>query len=331
MSDRQDRQSNAPSAPADELAAARFKFEKEVEDRKSQLEERKLKQARVDTWTRFIGTLAVGLLIAGGIQWYSIRSDNEAKLRAEANQKEQREREQSAQEAQVAIQLANAREKALSDLRAQMFNALLQNYFKQATEEERITILELIGLNFRDAVQIKPMFELLDAQLRTRAATPKNTQLGIALRRAARIVTRDQLNQIRQAKDGGVCRMTLKVGEAASPDCFPRLTIKLQKVDQLTIAVRTNSKDGVLLGEADWEAHGEDFIVTYFDMPMVDYKAVLSSSSERWRYSIVLYGTATAEKTADIAVALLPVSAVGAEYRYAFDELLEKYLRPTVR
>jgi len=313
------------------LAAARFEFEKEVEDRKSELEERKLKQARVDTWTRFIGTLAVGLLIAGGIQWYSIRSENDAKLRAEANQKEQREREQSAQEAQVAIQLANAREKALSDLRAQMFNALLQNYFKETTDEDRIAILELIGLNFRDAVQIKPMFELLDARLRARAATPGNTQLGTALRRAARIIVRDQLNQIQQAKDGGVCRMTLKVGEAASPACFPGLRIKMRKVDQFTIAVRTNSKDGVLLGKPDWEARGEDFVVTYFDMPMVDYKAVLSSSSERWRYSIVLYGTSVEEKTADIALALLPVSAVGAEYRYAFDELLEKYLRPTVR
>ena len=342
MRDQPERQSNGSPPSPDELAAARFEFDKEVEDRKIQLEERKLKQARVDTWTRLFGTLAVGLLIAGGVQWYSIRSESDAKLRAETNQKvqrereqsaqvAQREREQSAQEAQVAIQLTNAREKALSDLRAQMFNALLQNYFKQATEQERIAILELIGLNFRDAVQIKPMFELLDGQLRTGAATPENTQLRTALRRAARGVIRDQLNQIRQAKDGGVCRMTLKVGEAASPQCFPQLRIKLRKVDQLTIAVRTNSKDGVLLGETDWEARGDDFVATYFDMPMVDYTAVLSSSSERWRYSVVLFKTAAEKKTAEIAVALLPISAVGPEHRYAFDELLEKYLLPKFR
>jgi hypothetical protein len=37
---------------------------------------------------------------------------------------------------------------------------------------------------------------------------------------------RDQLNQIRQAKDGIVCRMKLKVGQTAGPDCFPPLTIR---------------------------------------------------------------------------------------------------------
>ena len=132
---------------------SRFEFDKQVEARQSQLEERKLKQAWIDTWTRFIGTLLVGVLITGGVQWYSVRSEKEAKTRAESAQKAQKDleeaaqraqkdREEATQRAQVAIQLANAREKALSDLRAQMFNTLLQNYFKQAREQEQVAILD---------------------------------------------------------------------------------------------------------------------------------------------------------------------------------------------
>jgi hypothetical protein len=331
MSDQLGPPSGEPALSPDKLAAARFEFDKQVEERQGQLEERKLRQARFDSWSRVVGTVIVGLLVTGGLQWYSIRSDYEAKTRADVAQKAQKEREESAQQAQVAIQLANAREKALSDLRAQMFNALLQNYFKKTTDQERIAILELIGLNFRDAVQIKPMFEVLDAEFRARAATSANLELRGALRRAARVIIRDQLNQIRQAKDGIVCRMKLKVGQTASPDCFPPLTIKVRKVDPFSVEVRTNSSDGTLVKTADLEAIGEDFVVTYFDMPMVDYKAVLSSSSARWRYSLVLDSVAAKEQAADIAVALLPVSAVDAQHRYAFDELLEKYLRPADR
>ena len=124
------------------------------------------------------------------------------------------------------------------------------------------------------------------------------------MRRAARVVIQDQLNQIRQAKDGVVCRMMLKVDEPASPDCFPRLRITLRKADQSSIEVRTNNKDGALLGEADLEA-GENFVVTYFDMPMVDYTAVLSSVY-RWRYSVVLYETVAGDNAADIAAGAAP-------------------------
>lgn len=303
----------------EELAADRLAFDKGVESRRSHLEESKLKQARVDTWTRFVGTIFVGILVTGGIQWYGIR-----------NQEADRERSESAQQAQVAIQLANAREKALSDLRAQMFNALLQNYFKQADERERIAILELIGLNFRDAVQIKPMFRLLDAELRARAHTRDRLELEQALHKAAKTIIEDQLNQIRQAREGAVCRVGLTLGPPVSPECFPKLKIQLLKVDRSSIVVRTNSIDGALLEGAELKG-GEEFTVNYFDMPMVDYTAVVSSSREPWRYSIVFYGAASEKKDAEIAVALLPVSAVGAQHRYAFDELLEKYLRPTIQ
>lgn len=61
-------------------------------------------------------------------------------------------------------------------------------------------------------------------------------------------------------------------------------------------------------------------------MPMVDYTTVRLSSPAPWRYSIVLHDVARDGKSAEIGVACLPVSPVGAERRYAFDELLEQFL-----
>ena len=293
--------------------AARFAFDKDLEGRKLDLEERKLKQARVDTWTRLVGTIVAGIIVTGAIQWYGISSDEAARKRA-----------QSAEQAQIAIQLTNAREKALSDLRAQMFNALLQNYFKQANDRERIAILELIALNFRDAVRIRPMLELLDTQLRKIRDPREQHKLRNDLRRAARSVIRDQLEQIRQAKDGGVSRLKLAVGQSASPECFPLLAIKLLKAaDDSAILVQTNSKDGNLLAKSEL---ADSFEVSYFDTPMVDYTTVRSASLNVWRFSIVLHEVAPDRKSAEIGVACLPVSPVGAERRYGFDELLERYL-----
>src|SRR5262245_16711357 len=113
MSDRPEQQSNQPAPLPEGLAAARFEFDKQVEARQSQLEERKLKQAWFDTWTRLITAILIGLLLTGGIQCYSAVAQKAQKDREEAAQKAQKEREEATQRAQVAIQLANAREKAL--------------------------------------------------------------------------------------------------------------------------------------------------------------------------------------------------------------------------
>lgn len=334
-----------------EAAAARFEFEKQAEERKTQLEEKKLKQARFDTWARFAGTVALGVLVTGGIQWYGIRAEGEAKARAViaedarntrelaaeearntrqlAAQQTQKTIERHKQQAEMVIQLTNAREKALSDLRARMFDSLIQHYFQLGSEAERIAILQLIGLNFRDAVQIKPMFELLDWQFANGdLSSEQKGPARKALRGAARSIIRDQLSQIRQSTDGVVCQLELNVSDTKNPECFPTLTVELVEVEESKIRVRTNTRGGAFLETPD-EAHEgwDDFTVTYFDMPMVDYTAATRQTDlEPIRYSIVL--SETGQKTARIAVAVLPLSAVNSQHRYAFDELLQDYLFP---
>ena len=171
-----------------------------------------------------------------------------------------------------------------------MFNALLEHYFKPArgyaadaadgmAEKtamlERIAILELIGLNFRDAVQIKPMFEMLEIELSEieKLSSSEKNDLQAALRQSANAIINDQLHQIRQAGDGAVCSLKIHVGESTKPECFPLLSVMLLKVDQDAVEVRINTSDGQLLNR-DEDVVGDAFGVTYYYMPMIDYTVV---------------------------------------------------------
>ena len=176
-------------------ARARTQFDREIEERKLDLEERRLKQARIDTWTRFVGTILVGALIAGGVQIYSKQADTRARDLDRRAESATNDRAQKATQAQIAIQLTNAREKTLTDLRAQMFSALLQHYFKQADARQRIAILELMALNFRDAIQIRPMLELLDNDLQQTHDGRTVEKMRTELNRAAHAMASDQLEQ----------------------------------------------------------------------------------------------------------------------------------------
>lgn len=309
--------------------------EKDFDEKKYQLELKKLQQARLDTWMRFVSTVLIAGALTAAIQWYGIREQNQARILA-----------QEAQRAQTLIKLANAREAAATDLRAQMFQALLQNYFKQVNQRERIAILELIGLNFRDAVLIKPMFELIDKELRNGNELPQKEtyELLDILHGAARSIVQDQLNQIQQSIHGTVCELELKIDQWQEPQCFPLLSLKLAKIissnqnegltntiDQLIppnqIEVMTNTKDYLFLGD-DKKEDGDKFNVSYYDMPMVDYTLAMDDPREPWKYSVVLREVFPKEAKAKIAVAILPDDSFSMDYRYAFDEMLSKLLKP---
>ena len=291
--------------------ASRFRLEQDLENRKLQLEERKLEQARSESRTRLWSTILISGLATSLLGVYAKWSDTRTQDRAI-----------SAEQSRVIVELVNAREKASTELRAKMFEALLQNYFREAHEREQITILTMIALNFRDAVQIRPMLELLNFRIRQNSNESERAQLQNELRRAARLVIKDQLEQIRMSKDGEVYFETISKGYAVRIKCGPNTSLKLVDVtDDFTINMQPTQPDGSL---AD-----KPFDVTYLDMPMVDYKTVRSSAADNWRYALVLQDVSEDKKSADIAIACLPVSQVGAERRYAFDELLEKWLFPT--
>jgi hypothetical protein len=283
-----------------------------LEEKKYQLELEKLRQGKIDIWTKFVGTLLIAGVITGAIQWYGIREERAAKERAER-----------AQNSQTLVQLANAREAAVANLRIQMFSTLLQHYFRQGNAHERIAILEMIGLNFRDAVQIKPMFKILDAELRGDNNSQHARALKQALRMSAKSIIKDQLDQIRQTVDGSVCRVFLTVGKAEKPHCFPGLEIELRVVEEDKIQVRANTSI-----MSDSVQPKDEFWVTYFDMPMVDYTVARSGSNDPRNYSIVLSEAAPEEQRAEIVVAVLPYESYPPTDRYNFDRHFARFLDP---
>jgi hypothetical protein len=326
------------SSPLDD--ASKFEFQRDLEARKLDLEERKLSQARLDMWTKFIGTVFVGGLLTAGVtlatRWMDTQSQKRAgaaeaaaRERAAAAEAAAKERAESAQRADVAVQLVNARERASADLRAQMFTALLENYFKNASDRERIVILELISLNFRDSVQIRPILELLDVQLREAPASEEKERMITELRRAGRLAARDQLDQVEQSKTGMVSRLSLKAGETGSPECLPPLKVTLEEINDdargaSSIAVTTNTVDGRFV-DGEGPSPRRQFQVSYFDMPMLDYKTVKWPRNILNRYSITIGSIHSETGVVDLNVACLPRNSVDAGSRYAFDELLEEY------
>lgn len=304
------------------LEAERWKYQKEWREREFEQETRKLEQAKRDTLIRgllssLLGTLLV-VSIPASLTLYARKAEEQKSIRAE----EQRKQE-------TLIQLISSREAADSSLRAQMFNALLQNYFREHDLRTQIAILEIIGLNFRDSLHTKPMFERLHAEIEESGEEKEKTvELLEVLRKAAQRIIKDQLQQIKQSEEGDVCDIEFKTNSISitpqNPTCFQDLAVRLVEITDEQVVVQTNSKDGLLIDASDG-ATGDKFGVSYYDMPMVDY-TIVSSYGTIWKYSIVLKDIDRVAGLVTIAIANLPEDTFGTSEEYKFDEMLREYL-----
>jgi hypothetical protein len=302
-----------------ELERERWKYEKEWHKQENEIEIKKLKQAKLDTWIRglvsgILGT-AIAVSISASITLYGQKAEEEKTIRAA----EQRKQE-------TLIQLVNSRESSDSDLRAQIFNTLLQHYFQQKDFRTQIAILEIIGLNFRDALHTKPMFERLNLEIKEKLEHPE--EMLEALRKASGRIIKDQLQQIKQSIEGDVCELELQFNpidrEPKRPECFQDLAISLMDIKDDHIMVQTNTKNGAIL-EDNEHTKGDDFVVSFYDMPMVDYTSVASKGAV-WKYSIVLKEIDRKNQKVKIAVANLPEFSFSTSEEYKFDEMLKRYL-----
>jgi len=318
-----------------DLQRLRFEFERDLEERKLALEERKLEQAQRESWSRIIGTVLIGGLLSAAIAGFGIYSEWRQDERARQDRVAERERAEARQTAaatqaredrrgEMLIQLVNAREGAVTDLRARMFDSLLRNYLEQESGIARITVLKMLGLNFRDAIYIKPLFEMLEQEMEQKHPSKGLTPLE-ALRKAASSIVRDQVEQIRLARDGAVCAVPLEEGERKPADCMPDLQIELIEVEEGRVRVRTNSSEGRLDPEI-MAGKGAEFSVSFFDMPMIDYTSVLIGPNDTWRYSIVLNSASPEDHEAELTVAVLPTDSYDTHRAYGFDELLADFL-----
>lgn len=303
-----------------QLEIDRWTHQKQWREKEFQHEKDRLKQAKRDTWVRGVVSGLLGTLIAVSIpatvSYYTKIAEDQKTIRAEDQRKQE-----------TLIQLINSRESADSSLRAQMFNALLQNYFQERDFRTQIAILEIIGLNFRDSLHTKPMFERLHEDIEENAGKDSQKLIGV-LRKAAQRIIKDQLQQIKQSTEGDVCEIEFAPdplpGDSRSPACFQDLAIRLIDVEADQIIVQTNSKNGSLIKKTD-KSLGDKFGVSFYDMPMIDYTSVVSQGAV-WKYSIVLKDIDEEDGVVTIAIANLPEDTFGTGDEYKFDEMLKEYL-----
>ncbi len=291
-----------------DLEVEKLAFEKEKEINRLKVESDKLAQARKDTRSRFVSSFLVTVIVTVGLTLFGRYYEHQRASEAQKSRK-----------AEMTIQLINAREKANNDLRASMFKVLIDFYQKEPGQMSAVLLLELVGLNFKDTVLLKPVFENLYQDENTSEDQKE------ALRSASRKIVNDQLGAIRQSRDGEVCQLTLTKGETNSAWCFPPLYITLMESTDDSVTLRTNSNEGFISEGRDTEG-GSEFDVNYFDMPMIDYTVSSTGNEDVWRYSIVLVRSSNEETT--IAVAKLPQDSYSAQMPFRFDELMSDYISP---
>jgi hypothetical protein len=219
-----------------------------------------------------------------------------------------------------------------------MFSNLLQHYFRPASEtsgvddlsstleamESRIVVLQMIGLNFRDAIQVKPLFEQLDREIQALdRGSPEEREVIASTRRllrnAAEKIVVDQVKQIESASNGITCSVKLELGEVSVPECLSYVGITLEAVsknrDFISLSVRDQTQES---------AEPVEFDVSYFDMPMVDYTRM---SDPPTTYSITLRDIPEVGSPR-IFVAVLPTRSYRGSEAYRFEELLGEFIDP---
>jgi hypothetical protein len=163
----------------------------------------------------------------------------------------------------------------------------------------RVAILEMIGHNFEDDLNLKPLFMRLDEQLAMKGSAQRE-----ALRMAARSIAREEIEKIVGA-GGEVCRLELSVGDTRGSECLGPISMTLHRILEDRVAVKA--------GLMDLDAK----TLTYFDMPLVNNRTL-----GELKYALVLSGADPQAGKAVIDVVRLPTTYYSVENRLRVDQMI---------
>lgn len=108
-----------------------------------------------DKWDKFeiISKGVLAILLPAAVAFYGLYSEYKSSLESETNRS-----------IQILIQALAGRESAGAQMKSNMFETIMGQYFKEQSDKSKITTLELIALNFKDQFLVRPMFENLNAE-----------------------------------------------------------------------------------------------------------------------------------------------------------------------
>lgn len=227
--------------------------EEHIADLRDRLEkvEGKIRQRRKDFWDKFqilaaMLTPAVIVLVGWMVQQH-------------LEQNQQRE-----ETTKLVLDVIAGRELADTQIRAQMFESLLNHYFTQGSTdpEQRLTLLHLMQTNFVEYFNARPLFEALHDEI---AGTPDEADIKIRMRKIARgIVDRQEM----LVNAGVESLLRIPVSDSDSDDDFQEINFEGHRMWIKVTAVDDDKAHVVL----KWTPRDKiDFDVNYYDMPLVDY------------------------------------------------------------
>ncbi len=229
------------------------------------------------------------VLISGAITFYGVHSERRQFEIAEKNRR-----------AQILIDTVSSRETAAADMRARMFDTLVQHYFGNKEDDAtRVAILEMIGHNFQDELNLKPLFIRLDELLKAKGSDQRE-----ALRTASQSIARSEIEKIVGA-GGEVCRLELTQGETRMSKCIDPIPVTLHRVLDDRVAVKASPLDQ------------DEKILTYFDLPMMNHRTL-----GELKYALVLSATDSKAGTAVLDVVRLPMTYYSVENRLRVDQMI---------
>jgi predicted negative regulator of RcsB-dependent stress response len=234
----------------------------------------------------------IAVLLPGAIAFYGYWTERQTAQRA-----------QKTQTYEAAVQTLSNREAVAADLKAKMLETLMQHYFA-GSAARKVAVLELMAMNFDEQFQLRPLFDALDLEL-------KDPHDKADLRRVARNLADREVSAI-LASGGQVCDVVLAMNKAVMSPCAP-VSITLQQIHDDRIVVGTSSPGAPV------------YEISFFDTPLTDRSTIGDLT-----YSLLLKTAKEADQSANVKMAVFPRYSYSLQSRLQLDQLMGKYLAPTV-
>jgi hypothetical protein len=281
----------------------------------------------LDMFIKLIGAIGIPVVLAGigigGSIFLAHRQEAETNLR-------------------LYTELMSKREEADTSLRKEMFNSIITNFLKPASEEQpdkMVLNLELLAYNFHDSLDLAPLFK--DVNKKLLRHPDANKPYIDRLTKVTRDVIAKQIAMLEEA--GGSLDGSLDLAEidrkpagvmvidelipAASIE-HPRdpSTQKQVRVEVLSVDRSKRELEVRLIVRTSPDTVAESvFTVGFFDFPMLDNVRL----PQGLRCAIVLNQFDAEQGMADLTLVYFPGDRAGLKEKPYYDEILSTLRKPS--
>ena len=233
--------------------------------------------------------------------------------------------------ARLYSELISRREEAESALRKDMFTSIINSFLREgpATVEQKLLNLELLVYNFNDSLDLKPLFDQIEREIRQSA---KRAEYEARLERVAEEIIKKQMIVIQEGGDTFDATVNWKtltffgdtssVAKDLTSDGLTRnFKLEILGVDpperqvQLRVTVRGGQREAA-------ETTSAEFWLGPFDFPMIDNVRLPHDQ----RMAVVLNNFDARTGSADVTLAYFPGKYAGLREKPYYDEVLAKLL-----